>query len=154
MPRVLHVAHGEVVVEVVVEIERLLDVFGIVIGELDARLLPPEQVRHQADESRLREFMGMPAHGVVDAPDFHSGQQLSRCSSVEATNAGLLGGLAGSATRLGDQGGRAGDANFVLWEGCARPTYRARQRPANGSAGYSHRQLLANAAIAASRVAS
>ena len=70
---ILHVAHGEVVVEVVVEIERLLDVFGIVIGELDARLLPPEQIRHQADESRLREFMRVPAHGVVDAPDFHDG---------------------------------------------------------------------------------
>src|SRR5262249_6743486 len=53
--------------------ERLLDVFGIVIGELDARLLPPEQVRHEADEPRLREFMRMPAHGVVDAPDFHDG---------------------------------------------------------------------------------
>ena len=39
---ILHVAHGEVVVEVVVEIERLLHVFGIVIGDLDARLLPPE----------------------------------------------------------------------------------------------------------------
>src|SRR5262249_54579551 len=77
MPRVLHVAHGEVVVEVVVEIERLLHVFGIVVGELDARLLPPEQIRHQADESGLREFMRVPAHGVVDAPDFHSGQPLS-----------------------------------------------------------------------------
>jgi len=60
----------------------------------------------------------------------------------------------GQPPALVTNGGRAGDANFVLWEGCARPTYRARQRPANGSAGYSHRQLLANAAIAASRVAS
>src|SRR5262249_50000039 len=42
-------------------------------GELDAWLLPPEQIRHQADKSRLREFMGVPAHGVVDAPDFHDG---------------------------------------------------------------------------------
>ena len=69
---ILHVAHGEVVVEVVVEIERLLHVFGIVIGELDARLLPPEPIRDQADESRLREFMRVPAHGVVHAPDFHN----------------------------------------------------------------------------------
>src|SRR5262249_41136462 len=73
VPGVLHVAHGEVVVEVVVEIERLLHVFGIVVGELDTRLLPPEQIRHQADKSRLREFMRVPAHGVVDAPDFHDG---------------------------------------------------------------------------------
>src|SRR5262249_19073547 len=73
VPGVLHVAHGEVVVEVVVEIERLLHVFGIVVGELDTRLLPPEQIRDQADESGLREFVRVPTHGVVDAPDFHDG---------------------------------------------------------------------------------
>ena len=73
VPGVLHVADGEVVVEVVVEIERLLHVFGIFVGEFDARLLPPEQVRHQADEAGLGEFMRMMAHGVVDAPDFHDG---------------------------------------------------------------------------------
>src|SRR5947199_9811326 len=51
MPRVLHVAPGEVVVEVVVEIESLFHLLRIVVGEFDAGLLPPEQVRHQADES-------------------------------------------------------------------------------------------------------
>src|SRR5262245_47430688 len=88
MPGVLHVAHGEVVVEVVVEIERLLDVFGIVIGELDARLLPPEQIRHQAHEPRLREFMRVPAHGVVDAPDFHDGDDGARRRAVRDRDIG------------------------------------------------------------------
>src|SRR6059058_6419221 len=73
MPRVLHVAHGEVVVEVVVEIESLFHLLRIVVVEFDAGLLPPEQVRHQADESGLREFVRVPAHGLVDAPDFHDG---------------------------------------------------------------------------------
>src|SRR5438552_14831659 len=73
MPRVLHVAHGAVVVEVVVEIESLFHLLRIVVGEFDAGLLPPEQVRHQADKSGLREFVRMPAHGLVDAPDFHDG---------------------------------------------------------------------------------
>src|SRR5262245_46114528 len=73
MPGILHVAHSEVVIEVVVEIERLLHVLRIVIGELDVRLLPPEEIRYQADESGLREFVRVPAHGVVDAPDFHDG---------------------------------------------------------------------------------
>src|SRR4029453_7023364 len=73
VPGVLHVAHGEVVVEVVVEIERLLDVVGIMVGELDAWLLPPEQVGHQADEAGLRELVRVRPHGVVDAPDLHDG---------------------------------------------------------------------------------
>ena len=72
-PDVLHVAHPEVVVEVIVEIERLLHVLGVAVVQLDARLLPPEQVRHQADESRLGEFVRVAAHGVVDAPDLHDG---------------------------------------------------------------------------------
>jgi len=42
VPSVLHVAHREVVVEVVVEIERLLDVVGIAVAELDTGLLPPD----------------------------------------------------------------------------------------------------------------
>ena len=73
VPGVLHVAHAEVVVELVIEIERLLHVIGIVVGQLDARLLPPEQVRHEADEAGLGELVGVLAHGVVDAPDFHDG---------------------------------------------------------------------------------
>src|SRR5262245_61145548 len=73
MPGVLHVPHGEVVVKVVIEIERLVDVLRFVVGKLDAGLLPPEQVRHQADEAGLREFVRVAAHGVVDAPDFHDG---------------------------------------------------------------------------------
>src|SRR6185436_6848999 len=68
VPDVLHVAHAEVVVEVVIEIERLLHILRIAVVELDARLLPPEQVRDQADESRLGELMRMPPHRVVDAP--------------------------------------------------------------------------------------
>ena len=73
VPDVLHVADAEVVVELVVEIERLLHVIGILVGQFDARLLPPEQIRHEADESRLRELMRVVAHGVVDAPDLHDG---------------------------------------------------------------------------------
>ena len=73
MPGVLHVAHREVVVEVVVEIECLPDVLGIVVGKLDAGLLPPEQVGHQADEAGLGELVRMMPHGVVDAPDLHDG---------------------------------------------------------------------------------
>src|SRR5215211_3516488 len=60
--RVFHVADREVVVEIVVEIERLAHVVGIVIRELDARLLAPEQVGHQADEAGFCEFMGVVAH--------------------------------------------------------------------------------------------
>jgi hypothetical protein len=73
VPGVLHVAHGKVVVEVVVEIERLLHVLGIVVAELDTGLLPPEQIRHETDKSGLGEFVRVPPHGVVDAPDFHDG---------------------------------------------------------------------------------
>jgi hypothetical protein len=39
---ILHVAHGEVVVEVIIEIERLLHVLRIVVRELDAGFLSPE----------------------------------------------------------------------------------------------------------------
>src|SRR5262249_31306543 len=59
--------------EVVVEIERLADVGGIMVGELDAGLLAPEQVRHQADEAGLGELVSMVAHRIVDAPDLHDG---------------------------------------------------------------------------------
>ena len=71
VPGVLHVAHGEVVVEVVVEVEGLIYVLGVFVREFDPRLLPPEQIGHQADESGLGEFMCMMAHGVVDTPDLH-----------------------------------------------------------------------------------
>ncbi len=73
MPGVLHVADAEVVVELVIEIERLLHMGGVAVGQLDTRLLAPEQVGHEADESGLGEFVGMVAHGVVDAPDLHDG---------------------------------------------------------------------------------
>src|SRR5262249_5103242 len=53
------------------EIERLLHVLGIVIGKLDAGLLSPEQVGHQADEAGLGELVRVRPHGVVDAPDLH-----------------------------------------------------------------------------------
>ena len=70
---VFHVLHAEVVVELVVEVEGLLDVLGIVVAELDPGLLPPEQVGHQADEAGFGELAGVLAHRVVDAPDFHDG---------------------------------------------------------------------------------
>jgi hypothetical protein len=73
VPSVLHITHGEVIVEVIVEVERLLHVLGIAVGQFDARLLTPEQIRDQADESSLRKFVRVPAHGVVDPPDFHDG---------------------------------------------------------------------------------
>src|ERR1051326_4720499 len=73
VPGVLHVAHREVVVEVVVEIERLSHVLGIAVRELDAGLLPPEQVGHQADEAGLGELVRVMPHCVVDAPDLHDG---------------------------------------------------------------------------------
>jgi hypothetical protein len=44
VPCVLHVADGEVVIEIVIEIECLLDMLGIAVGKLDARLLTPKQV--------------------------------------------------------------------------------------------------------------
>jgi hypothetical protein len=71
MPGVLHVADGKVVVEIVVEIERLLDVVRIAVRELNTGLLAPKQIGHEADETGLREFTGMMAHGVVDAPNLH-----------------------------------------------------------------------------------
>src|SRR5260221_10236249 len=72
-PRVLHVAHAEVVVEIIVEIERLLHVFGVPVVQLDARFLAPEEVGHEAHESGLGEFLRVAAHGVVHAPYFHDG---------------------------------------------------------------------------------
>ena len=69
--RVLHIPNRQVVIEIVVEIEGFLDVIRIFVGELDARLLPPEEIRHETNEAGLGEFMGMMAHGVVDAPYFH-----------------------------------------------------------------------------------
>src|SRR5229473_3364414 len=78
VPSVLHVAHREVVVEVVVEIERLLDVLRIAVGELDTRLLAPEEIGHEADESRLGELVRVMAHGVVDAPNLHDGDDRAR----------------------------------------------------------------------------
>ena len=73
--------HGEVVVEVVVEVECLLDVLGIAVGKLDARLLPPEKIRNETDEAGLRKFVGVMPHGVVDAPDFHDGDDRWRGSA-------------------------------------------------------------------------
>ena len=69
--RVLHIANRKVVVEVVVEIEGLLDVIRIFVGELDARLLPPEEIRHETNKAGLGELMGMMTHRVIDAPYFH-----------------------------------------------------------------------------------
>src|SRR6266581_6834949 len=79
---VLRVAHAEVVVEVVIEIEGLLHVRGIPVVELDARLLAPEEVGHEAHEPRLGEFLRVAAHGVVHAPDFHDGDDRARRRSV------------------------------------------------------------------------
>src|SRR6267154_1971851 len=75
---VLHVAHAEVVVEVVIEIEGLFDVARVFIVELDARFLAPEEVGHEAHEPRFGEFLRMAAHGVVHAPDFHDGDDRAR----------------------------------------------------------------------------
>src|SRR5262249_5166603 len=73
LPSVLHVAHPEVVVELVVEIERLLDVLGIAVGKLDAGFLAPEQVGYEAHEPWFGELLRMMPHGFVDAPDLHDG---------------------------------------------------------------------------------
>src|SRR6267378_5319656 len=80
--RVLHVAHAEVVVEVVIEIEGLLHVRGIPVVQLYARLLAPEEVWHEAHEPRFGEFLRVAAHGVVHAPDFHDGDDRARRRSV------------------------------------------------------------------------
>ncbi len=79
---ILHVAHAELVVEVVVEIERLLSILGIAIGQFHARLLTPEQVRHQAHKARLGELLRVLAHGVIDAPDFHDGDDAARRRAI------------------------------------------------------------------------
>src|SRR5262249_12690527 len=42
-----------------------------------ARLLPPEQVGNQTEKSRRGKLVGVPAHGVVDAPNFHDGDNRS-----------------------------------------------------------------------------
>src|SRR6185437_2261080 len=60
-------------IEIIVEIECLLHVLRVLVGKLHARFLPPEQIRHQADEAGFGEFVRMMAHRVVDAPDFHDG---------------------------------------------------------------------------------
>ena len=73
MPSVLHIADAEVVVELVIEIERLLHMVGVRVGEFNAWLLPPEQVGDETHEARFGELVGVMAHGVVDAPDFHDG---------------------------------------------------------------------------------
>ena len=44
-------------IEIVIEIERLSHVLGVLVRQLDARLLPPEKVWHEADEARLGELM-------------------------------------------------------------------------------------------------
>ena len=49
VPCVLHVARGEVVIEIVIEIECLFDVLGIAVGKLDAGLLTPKQIGHETD---------------------------------------------------------------------------------------------------------
>src|SRR5258708_23806553 len=69
--RVLHILDREVVIEIVVEIERFLDVFLVLVGELDAGFLPPEEVRHETNEASFGKFVGMMAHGVIDAPYLH-----------------------------------------------------------------------------------
>src|SRR5205814_810055 len=76
--RSLHAAHGEVVLEIVVEIERLFHVFGIRVVQFDSRLLAPEQVRHEAYESGLGKLLRVTPHGVVHAPDFHDGDDGAR----------------------------------------------------------------------------
>src|SRR5258706_8644912 len=76
--RVLHVAHAEVVVEVVIEIESLLHIRGILVVQLYARLLAPEEVWHEAHEPRFGEFLRMAAHGVVHVPVFHDGDDRAR----------------------------------------------------------------------------
>jgi hypothetical protein len=73
VPSVLHVADAEVVIELVIEIERLLHMGRLAIGQLDARLLAPEQVGDETHEPRFGELVGVVAHGVVDAPDLHDG---------------------------------------------------------------------------------
>src|SRR6266853_178950 len=84
--RVLHVAHAEVVVEVVIEIEGLFHVARIFVVELYAWLLAPEEVGHQAHEPRLGEFPRMAAHGVVHTPDFHDGDDRARRRCVRERN--------------------------------------------------------------------
>src|SRR6185437_2265633 len=45
----------------------------IAVGQLDTRLLAPEEVWHQADEARFGKFVGVVPHRVVDAPNLHDG---------------------------------------------------------------------------------
>src|SRR5260370_24523402 len=41
-PRVLHVANRDVVIEIVIKVERLAHMLWIAVGQFDASLLPPE----------------------------------------------------------------------------------------------------------------
>src|SRR5262245_24468292 len=91
-PGVFHVADREVVVEIVIEIEGLGDVLGIVVAELDARLLPPEQIGDEAHKACFGKLVRMPPHGVVNAPDVHdgdddSGRRTIGQRQIGATNA-------------------------------------------------------------------
>ena len=54
----------------------------IAVGELDPGLLPPKEIGDEADKARLREFMGVLAHGVVHAPDFHDRDDAARRRAV------------------------------------------------------------------------
>src|SRR5581483_2980616 len=62
------------------------------------RLLPPEQVGHQADEAGFGELVRVPAHGVVDTPDFHDGDD----------------GAGGRLVRIGDIGAHGAVTEFDL----------------------------------------
>src|SRR5690606_37882691 len=53
--------------------ERLPHVLGLRVVQLDPRLLPPEEIGNEADESGLRELRGMAPHRLVHAPDLHDG---------------------------------------------------------------------------------
>src|SRR5882672_10890100 len=79
---VLHVAHPEVVVEVVVEVEGLLHVLGVSVVELDAGLLAPEEIGDEAHEPDLRELLRVTPHGVVYAPNLHDGDDRRRRRSL------------------------------------------------------------------------
>ena len=49
---------------------------------LAARLKPPKQIGHQADKPGFGNFMGVRIHGIIDAPDFHDGDDRAPWRSV------------------------------------------------------------------------
>jgi len=67
--RVLNVLHAQVFIESLIELEGLLPILGR-IAKLHARLLPPEQIRHQHDVAFLCVVISDLAHADVHTKNF------------------------------------------------------------------------------------